>query len=64
MVDMGQAERTLRSHGCPQARPSFDFIYALGLAAKAMGFEHYSDVPDDQVKALKAKAHTIRTAVV
>lgn len=59
MIDMGQADRTLRA--TPKAvGPGLSYIRALQFAACSMGFDHYVDVPDGDVAALKEKALQIQ----
>lgn len=59
MVDMGQADRTLRQK--PRSmQHAMCWTRALSQAAKRLGFEHYMDVPDDQVALLKQTAKSIQ----
>jgi hypothetical protein len=62
-VDMGQADRTLRSN------PSGDdgkMSQSMGLnkAAHQMGYDHYLDVPDDEISKLHALSKKIRNGEV
>jgi hypothetical protein len=47
-VDMGQADRTLRQSS--RGETKLPDMRALNKAAKAMGYEHYVDVPDNRLK--------------
>jgi hypothetical protein len=47
-VDMGQADRTLRQSS--RGDKKLPDMRALDKSAKAMGYEHYMDVPDNRVK--------------
>ncbi len=62
-VDMGQADRTLRSN------PSGDdgkMSQSMGLnkAAHQMGYDHYLEVPDDEISKLHALSKKIRNGEV
>lgn len=58
MVDMAQADRTLRQ----QHHTQYDicWIKAINLAAKAMGYSHCIDVPDAEITMLKIAARKIQ----
>ncbi len=65
MVDMGQADRSLRSvQASDQDR---DDVFersrrnrvAHGLACERMGFKHFIEVPDDRVEELNALVRDI-----
>jgi hypothetical protein len=58
-VDMGQADSSLRS-GPKQSNDKMDHFTALGKASKKMGHDHYMDVPDDKLEALKAMVKRFR----
>jgi hypothetical protein len=58
-VDMGQADSSLRSEP-KQNNDKMDHFTALGKASKKMGHEHYMDVPDDKLEALKAMVRRFR----
>jgi hypothetical protein len=59
-VDMGQADSSLRSEP-KQNNDKMDHFTALGKASKKMGHDHYMDVPDDKVEALKAMVKKFRS---
>ncbi len=59
-VDMGQADRTLR-HTPKGDDGKMSHISSLNKAAKKMGHDSYTDVPDDAVEKLKALAKRIRS---
>lgn len=60
MIDMGQADRSLyRQPSREQHR--LDWTIALNRAASAMGFDHYMDVPDEQVESLKSRARDVQS---
>lgn len=58
-VDMGQADSSLRS-GPKQNNDKMDHFTALGKASKKMGHDHFMDVPDDKLEALKAMVKRFR----
>jgi hypothetical protein len=58
-VDMGQADSSLRSEP-KQSNDKMDHFTALGKASKKMGHDHYMDVPDDKLEALKAMVKRFR----
>lgn len=58
-VDMGQADSSLRS-GPKKNNDKMDHFTALGKASKKMGHDHYMDVPDDKIEALKAMVKRFR----
>jgi hypothetical protein len=58
-VDMGQADSSLRS-GPKQDNDKMDHFTALGKASKKMGHDHYMDVPDDKLEALRAMVKRFR----
>jgi hypothetical protein len=58
-VDMGQADSSLRSEP-KQNNDKMDHFTALGKASKKMGHDHYMDVPDDKLEALKAMVKRFR----
>jgi hypothetical protein len=59
-VDMGQADSSLRSEP-KQDTGKMDHFTALGKASKKMGHDHYMDVPDDKIEALKAMVKKFRS---
>lgn len=59
-VDMGQADSSLRSEP-KQDNSKMDHFTALGKASKKMGHDHYMDVPDDKIEALKAMVKKFRS---
>jgi hypothetical protein len=59
-VDMGQADSSLRSEP-KQDNGKMDHFTALGKASKKMGHDHYMDVPDDKIEALKAMVKKFRS---
>jgi hypothetical protein len=58
-VDMGQADSSLRSQP-KQDNDKMDHFTALGKASKKMGHDHFMDVPDDKLEALKAMVKRFR----
>jgi hypothetical protein len=58
-VDMGQADSSLRSDK-KQNNDKMDHFTALSKASKKMGHDHYMDVPDDKLEALKAMVKRFR----
>ena len=58
-VDMGQADSSLRSEP-KQNNDKMDHFTALGKASKKMGHDHYMDVPDDKLEALRAMVKRFR----
>jgi len=58
-VDMGQADSSLRNNP-KQNNDKMDHLTALGKASKKMGHDHYMDVPDDKLEALKAMVKRFR----
>jgi hypothetical protein len=58
-VDMGQADSSLRNQP-KQNNDKMDHFTALGKASKKMGHDHYMDVPDDKLEALKAMVKRFR----
>jgi hypothetical protein len=58
-VDMGQADSSLRNEP-KQDNGKMDHFTALGKASKKMGHDHYMDVPDDKLEALKAMVKRFR----
>jgi hypothetical protein len=58
-VDMGQADSSLRSEP-KQDNGKMDHFTALGKASKKMGHDHYMDVPDDKLEALRAMVKRFR----
>jgi hypothetical protein len=58
-VDMGQADSSLRNQS-KQSNDKMDHFTALGKASKKMGHDHYMDVPDDKLEALKAMVKRFR----
>jgi hypothetical protein len=58
-VDMGQADSSLRSDP-KQNNDKMDHFTALGKASKKMGHDHFMDVPDDKLEALKAMVKRFR----
>ena len=59
-VDMGQADSSLRSQP-KQNNDKMDHFTALGKASKKMGHDHFMDVPDDKLEALKAMVKRFRS---
>jgi hypothetical protein len=59
-VDMGQADSSLRNQ-LKQNDDKMDHYTALNKASKKMGHDHYMDVPDDKLEALKAMVKRFRT---
>ena len=59
MVDMGQADRSLRA-SAHRPLPAKCWVSALYEAAKLMGHTHFMDVPDSDVQELKAKAKRVQ----
>jgi hypothetical protein len=58
-IDMGQADSSLRSQP-KQNNDKMDHFTALGKASKKMGHDHFMDVPDDKLEALKAMVKKFR----
>lgn len=58
-IDMGQADSSLRSQP-KQNNDKMDHFTALGKASKKMGHDHFMDVPDDKLEALKAMVKRFR----
>jgi hypothetical protein len=58
-VDMGQADSSLRNEP-KQDNGKMDHFTALGKASKKMGHDHYMDVPDDKLEALRAMVKRFR----
>jgi len=58
-VDMGQADSSLRSEP-KQNNDKMDHFTALGKASNKMGHDHFMDVPDDKLEALKAMVKRFR----
>lgn len=59
MIDMGQADRTLRQK--PQSvQHKMCWTRALMHAAQKLGYQNYMDVPDAQVDSLKSLALSIQ----
>ncbi len=58
-VDMGQADSSLRNN-TKQNNDKMDHFSALRKASKKMGHDHYMDVPDDKLEALKAMVKRFR----
>lgn len=56
MVDMGQADSSLRRN----PKPAYNMCWtrALVLAAQKMGYRHYFDVPDTEDEALRSLARS------
>ena len=59
-VDMGQADSSLRNN-LKQNNDKMDHFTALGKASKKMGHDHFMDVPDDKLEALKAMVKRFRS---
>jgi hypothetical protein len=59
-VDMGQADSSLRSDP-KQNNDKMDHFTALGKASKKMGHNHFMDVPDDKLEALRAMVKKFRS---
>ena len=58
-IDMGQADSSLRNDP-KQNNDKMDHFTALGKASKKMGHDHFMDVPDDKLEALKAMVKRFR----
>jgi len=58
-VDMGQADSSLRSD-TKQSNDKMDHFTALDKASKKMGHNHFMDVPDDKLEALRAMVKRFR----
>ena len=58
-VDMGQADSSLKSDP-KQNNDKMDHFTALGKASKKMGHNHFMDVPDDKLEALRAMVKKFR----
>ena len=58
-VDMGQADSSLRSNQ-KQSNDKMDHFTALDKASKKMGHNHFMDVPDDKLEALRAMVKKFR----
>jgi hypothetical protein len=58
-VDMGQADSSLRNEP-KQDSGKMDHFTALGKASTKMGHDHYMDVPDDKLEALRAMVKRFR----
>jgi hypothetical protein len=58
-VDMGQADSSLRSDP-KQNNDKMDHFTALDKASKKMGHNHFMDVPDDKLEALRAMVKRFR----
>jgi len=58
-VDMGQADSSLRNEP-KQNNDKMDHFTALGKASKKLGHDHYMDVPDDKLEALRAMVKRFR----
>ena len=59
MIDMGQADRTLRMRPISQ-QSTMCWTVALKKAAAELGFDHYINVPTEQDEELRSLAHKIR----
>jgi len=59
-VDMGQADSSLRSDS-KQSDDKMDHFTALGKASKKMGHNHFMDVPDEKLEALRAMVKRFRS---
>jgi len=57
---MGQADSSLRNEP-KQNNDKMDHFTALGKASKKMGHNHFMDVPDDKLEALKAMVKKFRS---
>ena len=58
-VDMGQADSSLRNDP-KQNNDKMDHFTALDKASKKMGHNHFMDVPDDKLEALRAMVKRFR----
>ena len=58
-VDMGQADSSLRNNP-KQNNDKMDHFTALDKASKKMGHNHFMDVPDDKLEALRAMVKRFR----
>lgn len=61
MVDMGQADRSLRQRPTGN-RQRMCWPFALQKAASALGYGHYIEVPDSSKQMLRATARAIQLA--
>lgn len=59
MIDMGQADRTLRMRPLG-SQHRMCWTIALRKAAKQMGYDNYMDVPDSLDEDLRARARGIQ----
>ncbi len=57
MIDMAQADRTLRKSNGGKGRSPFSWMAAIAQAAKEMGYAHCFDVPDERVPEMHDKAN-------
>lgn len=62
MVDMGQADRTLRRTATMQPLTEPSWTVALQRAAETMGLAHYADATDAQCPELHQHARALRAA--
>ena len=62
MVDMGQADRSLRHNKNGKGRCPFAWLFAIAKAAKEMGYAHCYDVPDERVPEMREKADKLLIA--
>lgn len=61
MIDMAQADRTLRQRPMSHLQQHrMCWTIALTKAANQMGFRHYMDVPSEQDDDLRAAARQIQ----
>jgi len=58
-VDMGQADSSLRNDP-KQSNDKMDHFTALDKASKKMGHNHFMDVPDDKLEALRSMVKRFR----
>ena len=59
MIDMGQADSSLYRKPLSQQH-KMSWLWALSLAARRLGWQHYMDVPDEQLDEVKLLARTIQ----
>lgn len=59
-VDMGQADSSLRNDP-KQNNDKMDHFTALDKASKKMGHNHFMDIPDDKLEALRAMVKKFRS---
>lgn len=60
MIDMGQADRTLRLRPI-STQHRMCWTIALKKAAQNMGFQGYMDVPEEEEESMKTQARQIQS---